>query len=265
MAAANSPVSEEDVVREKVGVDRRRPAGPVGQARRSGAQIARRWSPPAPASAPRPRRRRPANSGAQAAWPRSLARGLRKPRAGQVQPGQALARPRGSGRRSAGAPTGPTGSETMAAGLPRTALQQRARRGRRSARRRESRARASQRHQPQEERQVLRLHPPLIDGQDDSGPRSVSSRKLEFSTPSAMPLNASGRAEVEVGQEGLELLVGDVGIDGHARASGRRAPRSRACAASPCRRRHSRGVGLAVGTARAKGEQSSCPSRSSPS
>ena len=47
-------------------------------------------------------------------------------------------------------------------------------------------------------------------------PLVVRSRKFEFSTPSAMPLNDTRLAKVVMGEKRLQRLVRDLGIDCHA-------------------------------------------------
>ena len=58
-------------------------------------------------------------------------------------------------------------------------------------------------HQAQEIGQVVGPNPPLVDRQDEAA--GVAHSRTQ---PSAF-------SDVEAGQEGLELGVGDVGVDGH--------------------------------------------------
>ena len=69
-------------------------------------------------------------------------------------------------------------------------------------------------HQVQEIGQVLGPRAPLIDRQDEP-PALGLQQEVGILDPLGDALEDQGRAQVEAGQELLQLGVGDVGIDGH--------------------------------------------------
>src|SRR6185312_3399941 len=73
--------------------------------------------------------------------------------------------------------------------------------------------------QLQEERQVVGLNPALIDRQEIA-PRLGRQQEVGILHAFGHALEAQGRAQVEVGQQTAELLVGDVGVDRHGPAMG---------------------------------------------
>ena len=76
--------------------------------------------------------------------------------------------------------------------------------------------------EPQEERQLVFADPLFVDRQDEA-PGLGLQQKVGVLHAFGDPLERQWRAEVEVGQEGVELLVGDVCVYGHARPGMREA------------------------------------------
>ena len=83
-------------------------------------------------------------------------------------------------------------------------------------------------HQPDEERQVGFPYPLLIEGQDVG---AVGGMEKEVRVLDALgdALEHQRRADVEAGEEGLQLGVGDVGVDGHGAVIGEGAAQVKSC------------------------------------